>query len=131
MDKIETDDLKSMGRALLPLAITKSGNYGWMYGTVCISPSIEKTVVKIEGTIIDGKVRKKTLGSRKPLDGGFVMWAGSWELFDLPARTYTLELKALDKEGKVVTFRSEKMLHGTPNVLTKDQTVVKIGRQVK
>ena len=87
VDKIEADDLKSMGRALLPMALTKSGNYGWMYGTVCLSPSIEKTVAKIEGSIIggDGKVRKKTLGSRKTLDGGFVMWTGSWELFDLPA----------------------------------------------
>ena len=49
VDKIEADDLKSMGRALLPMALTKSGNYGWMYGTVCLSPSIEKTVAKIEG----------------------------------------------------------------------------------
>lgn len=106
--------MNSMGRALLPLALTKSENYGWMYGTVCISPSIEKTVVKIEGSIIggDGKVRKKTLGSRKTLDGSFVMWVGSWELFDLPAGPYTLELKALDKEGKVVTSRSETFLHG-------------------
>jgi hypothetical protein len=112
VDKIEAADLKSMGRALLPLALTKSGNYGWMYGTVCISPSIEKTVAKIEGSIIggDGKARKRTLGSWKTLDGGFVMWAGSWELFDLPAGTYTLQLKAMDKEGKVITSRSEKFL---------------------
>ena len=105
VDKIEPDDLKSMGRALLPLAITKSGNYGWMYGTVCISPTIEKTMVKIEGSIIggDGKVRKKTLGRRKTLDGSFVIWEGNWELFDLPPGTYTLEVTALDKKGKVVT----------------------------
>jgi hypothetical protein len=116
VDKIKPDDLKSMGRALLPLALTKSGNYGWMYGTVCVSPSIEKTVAKIEGNIIggDGKVWKKTLGSRKPLDGDFVLWTGSWELFDLPAGTYTLELKALDKDGKVVTSRRDTVLHENP-----------------
>jgi len=114
VDKIEADDLEPLGRVLLPLSLTKSTNYAWLYGMVCISPSIEKTVAKIEGSIIggDGKVRKKTLGSRKTLDGGFVMWIGSWELYDLPAGRYTLQLKAMDKEGKVVTSRSEKFLHG-------------------
>ncbi len=50
--------------------------------------------------------------SRKTADGGFVLWTGSWELFDLPPGTYTVELTALDQEGKVVTSRSEKLLHG-------------------
>jgi hypothetical protein len=51
-----------------------------------------------------GKVRKSTTGSRKTVDGGFVLWTGAWELFDLPAGTYTVEVTALDKDGKVVTF---------------------------
>jgi hypothetical protein len=114
VDKIEPDALKPLGRALLPLALTKSANYDWLYGTVCISPTIEKSVAKIEGKIIDetGKVRKTTTGSRKTMDGDFVLWTGSWELIDLPAGTYTVELTALDKEGKVVTSRTEKLLHG-------------------
>ncbi|OAI38716.1 hypothetical protein AYO40_01805 [Planctomycetaceae bacterium SCGC AG-212-D15] len=114
--KIEPDDLKPLGRALLPLAITKSGNYGWMYGTACISPTIEKSVAKIEGKVLDaeGKVRKTTTGSRKTLDGDFVMWNGAWELFDLPPGTYTLEVTALDKEGRAVTSRSERFVHGNP-----------------
>ena len=97
--------------------LTKSANYAWLYGTVCISPTIEKSVAKLEGKILDeaGKVRKTTAGSRKTLDGGFVLWTGSWELFDLPAGVYTLELTALDKEGKVVTSRTEKVLHGVKN----------------
>lgn len=104
---------------LLPLALTKSANYGWLYGSVCISPTIEKAVAKIEGKVIDGapKVRKTSAGSRKTLDGGFVMWSGSWELFDLPPGAYTLELTATDKEGKVVTTRTEKLLHGNPVVV--------------
>jgi len=116
VDKIEPAALKPLGRALLPLALTKSANYDWLYGTVCISPTIEKMVVKAEGKIVDGdgKVRKTTTGNRKTLDGGFVLWTGSWELFDLPAGTYTVELTASDKEGKVVTSRSEKVLHGNP-----------------
>ncbi len=43
-----------------------------------------------------------------------MLWTGSWELFDLPAGTYTVELTALDKDGKVVTSRTEKLLHGSP-----------------
>ena len=43
VDKIEPEALKPLGRALLPLALTKSANYDWLYGTVCISPTIEKT----------------------------------------------------------------------------------------
>jgi hypothetical protein len=116
VDKAEPDALKPLGRALLPLALTKSDNYGRFYGSVCISPTIEKSVAKIEGKVIDdvGKVLKTLTSSRKTLDGGFVMWTGSWELFDLPPNTYTLELTALDKEGKVVTTRMENFLHGTP-----------------
>lgn len=114
--KIGPDALKPLGRTLLPLALTKSANYGWPYGTVCISPTIEGVVGKIEGKVLDGdgKVRKTTTGSRKTLDGDFVMWSGAWELFDLPPGTYTVEVTALDKEGKVVTSRSEKFVHGNP-----------------
>jgi hypothetical protein len=103
---------------LLPLALTKSANYDWLYGTICISPTIEKGVAKLEGKILDeaGKVRKTTTGGRKTVDGGFVLWTGSWESFDLPAGTYTVELTASDKEGKVITSRSEKLLHGNPGM---------------
>src|SRR5579864_1066150 len=117
VDKIDDEALKPLGRALLPLALTKSANYEWMFGTVCNSPTIEKSVAKIEGRIVDavGKVRKTTTGTRKAPDGGFVLWTGSWELFDLPSGVYTLELTALDKAGKVVTSRTEALLHGNPS----------------
>jgi hypothetical protein len=87
-----------------------------MYGTVGISPTIEKTVAKIEGKIVDadGKLRKTSTGNREKLDGVAILWRESWELFDLPPGVYTLELTALDKEGKVVTSRTEKLLHGNP-----------------
>ena len=114
VDKIEPEALKPVGRVLLPLALTKSANYTWLYGTVCISPTIEKLVARIEGKIIDrqGKVRKTSTGSRKTLDGGFVLWTASWELFDLPPGVYTVELTALDKDGKLLTLRAETVLHG-------------------
>lgn len=114
VDKIKPEAVKPLGRSLLPLALTKSANYAWLYGTVCISPTIEKSVTKFEGKIVDeaGKVRKTTGGSRKTMEGGFVLWTGSWELFDLSPGTYTLEVTALDKQGKVVTSRMEKVLHG-------------------
>jgi cellulose/xylan binding protein with CBM9 domain len=114
VEKIDLGDLKSFGRALLPMSLTKSANYDWLYGAVCISPTIDKVVTKLEGRIVDGngKVQKTTNGSRKTLEGsGFVMWTGSWELFGLPPGTYTVELAALDKDGKVVTSRTQKILH--------------------
>jgi hypothetical protein len=115
VDKIDTGALKPYGRVLLPLSLTKSANYAWLYGTVCISPSIEKDVAKLEGKIVDrqGKVRKTTTGSRKTLEEtGFVLWTGSWELFDLPAGIYTLDLTAFDGQGRPITARAEKLLHG-------------------
>jgi hypothetical protein len=114
VDRIEPGALEPLGRALLPLALTKSANYPWLHGTVCISPTVEKSVARLEGKVIDaeGKVRKTSDGNRKTLDGGFTMWNGSWELFDLPPGTYTIEVTALDKAGKLVTSRREKLLHG-------------------
>lgn len=49
-------------------------------------------MAKIEGKVLDsdGKVWKMTAGTRKTLEGGFVLWTGSWELFDLPPGTYTV-----------------------------------------
>jgi hypothetical protein len=116
VEKIDAGDLKPLGRALLPLSLTRSTNYAWLYGTVCISPTIEGSVAKLEGKIVDadGKVRKTSTGSKKTLDGGFTLRTGSWELFDLPPGVYTLELVATDKAGGVITSRTEKVLHGNP-----------------
>ena len=116
VDKIDASALKSLGRALLPLSLTKSANYAWLYGTVCVSPTIEGSVAKLEGKLVDdaGKVRKTSTGSRKNLDGGFTLWTGSWEMFDLPPGVYTLEVVASDKTGAVITSRTEKVLHGNP-----------------
>ncbi len=115
VDKIEADDLKLFGRALLPLSLTRSTNYVWLYGSVCVSPTIAGSVAKLEGKLIDagGKVRKTSAGSKKSQEG-FLLWTGSWELFDLPPGVYTLELVATDKTGGVITSRTEKVLHGTP-----------------
>jgi hypothetical protein len=116
VDKIDASALKPFGRALLPLSLTRSTNYAWLYGTVCVSPTIEGSVAKLEGKLVDaaGKVRKTSTGSKKILDGGFTLWTGSWEMFDLPPGTYTLELVATDKAGGVITSRTEKVLHGNP-----------------
>jgi hypothetical protein len=115
VDQVTSDSLKPFGHVLLPLALTKAGNYPWLYGTVCISPTIAKDVAKLEGKIIDrnGKVLKTTSGTGKPLHApGFVLWMGSWELFDLRPGTYTVELTATEKAGKILTARTEQLLHG-------------------
>ena len=82
----------------MPMSLTRSTNYAWLYGTVCVSPTIEGSVAKLEGKLVDsaGKVRKTSPLSKKSLDGGFALWTGNWELFDLPPGTYTLELAAID-----------------------------------
>lgn len=115
-EKIEAGALKPFGRVLLPLSVTKSANYPSLYATVCVSPTFGGSLARLEGKLLDasGKVRKTSLGSRKTLAGGFTLWTGSWELFDLPPGVYTLELVATDKMGKVITSRSEKVLHGKP-----------------
>src|SRR5262249_40333287 len=66
VDKIDVDQLRPYGRALLPLSVTKSANYDWLYGTVCVSPTIDRATAKLEGKVIDadGKVRKTTPGAR-------------------------------------------------------------------
>ena len=70
----------------------------------------------LEGKLLDGsgKVRKTSTGGKKTLEGGFTLWAGSWELFDLPPGVYTLELVATDKAEAVITSRADQVLHGNP-----------------
>jgi hypothetical protein len=116
VDTIDAGDLKPLGRALLPLSLTRSANYAWLYGTVCVSPTVEGSVAKLEGKLVDagGKLLKTSIGGKKSLEGGFTLWTGSWELFDLPPGVYTLELVATDKAGGLITSRSEKVLHGNP-----------------
>ncbi len=114
VDKMEPDALRPLGRVLLPLALTKSANYPWLYGTAGISPTIAKAVATIEGNIIDsqGKVRKTTTGSRRTLAGsGFALWTGRWELFDLPPGVYTVAVTAFDKDGNIITSRSDEVRH--------------------
>jgi hypothetical protein len=118
VDKIDRQSVQpiDVGRVLLPMTLTKSANYAWLYGTVCISPTIEKSVARIQGSIADasGKTWKETVGVKKTQGGGFVLWTGSWELFDLPPGVYSVELLAIDWQDKIVTSRTEIILHGKP-----------------
>jgi Carbohydrate family 9 binding domain-like len=116
VDKLDASSLKPFGRVLLPLSLTKSANYAWLYGTVGVSPTIEGSLAKLEGKLLDagGKVCITSTGSKKTLEGGFTLWTGSWEMFDLPTGVYTLELVATDKTGRTITSRAEKVLHGNP-----------------
>jgi hypothetical protein len=118
VDKIEPQALKPLGRVLLPWSLSKSANYDWLYSTVCVSPTIEKDVGKLEGRIVDGngKVLKTSPAAKRAVENSDInVWRQRFELFDLPAGVYTIELTALDKEGKVITERKEKLLHGDPS----------------
>ena len=63
--KLDPADLKGVGKALLPLSVLRSGNYGWVYGTVLVSPTIAKQVKTVEGKLLDGegKVKATSAGS--------------------------------------------------------------------
>lgn len=91
VDKIEASALKPFGRALLPLSLTKSANYAWLYGTVCVSLTIAGSVAKLEGKAIDagGKVRKTSTGSKKSQDG-FLLWTGQINRQNNGAESQTL-----------------------------------------
>jgi hypothetical protein len=108
-------DLKPFGKVLLPLTLTKSANYPWLYGTVCISPTIDKAVAKLEGNILDknGKVRvrPREIHQASPAPD-FHLWMASWELSDLPPGDYTLKLTAFDKAGHPITARIVKVQYG-------------------
>jgi hypothetical protein len=115
VDRLDPAGLKPFSRVLLPLSVTRSANYSWLYATACLSPTIAGSVTKVEGRLLDasGKERKTSAGARQTLEGsGLVLWTGSWELFDLPPGTYTLEVKASDKDGRVVCERTVPVLHG-------------------
>jgi hypothetical protein len=117
VDKIEAGMLKPFGRALLPLSLTRSANYPWLYATVCISPTILKGAAKVEGVIRDarGKPRLTTTGGRTAFETPeFTLWGGAWELYNLPAGAYTLEVTAYDRGNRVLTSRSLRFLHGEP-----------------
>jgi hypothetical protein len=113
VDKIDPEKLQAFGRVLLPVAVTKSGGFPCLYATACLSPTIEGAVARVEGRLLDaeGKVRK-TAGTRRTLEGsGLVLWTAGWELFDLPAGTYTVEVAALGRDGKPVITRRVQVVH--------------------
>jgi hypothetical protein len=115
VDRVNVADLKPLGRVLLPLSVTKSANYDWLYAVAGLSSTIAKAAVKVEGRVLDGtnKARKTTTGTRTTVEGmGLVLWRGAWELFDLPPGPYKLELTAFDADNKVITARSVPFLHG-------------------
>jgi hypothetical protein len=117
VERIDPGEVQPFSRVLLPLALSRSANYSWLYATVCLSPTVEKSVVKVEGKVIDaaGKVRKVSTGSRRRLAGsGLALWEGKWELFDLPAGAYAVEVTAFGRAGRAVVARRVRIAHGEP-----------------
>ncbi|MFO0865590.1 MAG: sugar-binding protein [Gemmataceae bacterium] len=106
VDSLDAKDLAQLGRALLPAAVSVSGNYPWIYARVQPSASLEAT--SIEAKLIDseGKARKTAKGTAAPFAPAFPEYRIMLEAFDLPAGTYTLEIAAKDKAGRTVTTRS-------------------------
>jgi Carbohydrate family 9 binding domain-like len=115
VDKIDLAKLKPYGKVLLPMSLTRATNYGWMYGNVILSPTIASDVKTVEGKLLgaDGKVKASSSGAPVLVAAtGFSTWAGKWEVNDLPHGFYTLEVTAKDKDGKVITQRTDTIFHG-------------------
>jgi Carbohydrate family 9 binding domain-like len=115
VDKLDPAKLEPYSRALLPLAVTQTGNYEYVYATACVSPTLDPAVAKFEAKLLDAKgmAFKPTAGNKQTLEGsGLVLWKGQWELFDLPPGSYTLELTALAKDGTVLAKRTAPVAHG-------------------
>jgi hypothetical protein len=114
VDRIEPAMLKPLGRALLPLSVTRSADYPWLYATASISPTILKDVSRLEGKLLDsrGAVKQTSPGTRGDFETpAFALWRGQWELFDLPAGTYILQVTAYGRDNRVLTSRSVRVLH--------------------
>jgi hypothetical protein len=114
VEKIDPAELQPCSRALLPASLNVSANYGTLYGTACVSPTLGKLVRSVEGKIVgpDGKTRKTTAGNRAEASG-FDLWRGAWEFFDLPPGPYTVELLAKDAAGRVIVARRVPVALGT------------------
>ena len=117
VEKFDPADLKGAGRALLPLNINKSANYDHLHVTVGIADALAALGAKYEARIVgpDGKALKTLAGPRKVLEGpNLGIWTGTFELFDVPAGTYSLACTVFGKDNAVVTMRSVPFLHGEP-----------------
>ncbi len=115
VDKIDPTKLQPFGKVLLPMSLTTTTNYGWMYGNVVLSKTIANDVKTVEGKLLDadGKVKATSAGAPGHLAAtGFTIWSGKWEVNDLPQGFYTVEVTAKDKDGKVITQRTDTIYHG-------------------
>ena len=113
VDKIDPLALKPYSRALLPFDAQVPGNYGRIYGSACLSPTLANEAVKVRGQLLDadGKVRKNMENAGLATVAGYWrVWRGEWETFDLPAGTYTLVLTALDAQNHVLVERTRRIL---------------------
>lgn len=109
VDKVDTANVKSFSRALMPFDAQIPGNYGRIYGVACLSPTIADAVTKVDALLLDasGKVRKKIENAGISTVGEAMrIWRGEWETFDLPGGTYTLTLTARDAQGRAIMERS-------------------------
>jgi hypothetical protein len=113
VDKLDPEVLQPFSRALMPVSITQSLNYAWLYATVCVSPTLEARVAKVQATVCDagGKVWKRPVEIKKGKQEGISLWEGSLEVFDLPPGMYKLQISALDRHDKVLASRELAFSH--------------------
>ena len=113
VDRADPTALKPYSRALFPFDAQVPGNYGRIYGTACLSPTISSVVTRVEARLMDasGVLRKSAENAGLTTSADYWrMWRGEWETFDLPAGTYTLILTARDSQNNVIVERTRHVL---------------------
>ena len=113
VDKLEPESLQAFSRVLMPVSITQSLNYSWVFASVCVSPTIEASVAKVQASVVDaeGKVLKRAIDIKKGKQEGISLWKGSWEMFDLSPGNYKVKIAAIDSAGKVIATRELTISH--------------------
>lgn len=113
VDKVDPTAVKAYSRVLMPFDAQVPGNYGRVYGVACLSPTIASQVTNVQGTLLDadGKVRKNAENAGMSTVADYWrIWRGEWEVFDLPAGTYTLVLTARDAQHNVIVERTKHII---------------------
>lgn len=114
VDTMQPAMLKASSRALFPFDTQVTGNYGRIYASACLSPTISKSIAKIDARLLDSAGTEKSKADNTSLStvaNHWTIWRGEWETAELPAGTYTLVLTARDSKNNIVVERTRRILY--------------------
>jgi hypothetical protein len=112
VDRLSPNTLVEYSRALMPVDAQLPGNYGWVYVSASLSPTIARQVGKVAARLLDSqmKVRKtaQTIQTKSVADH-WTQVRSEIEVFDLAPGEYTLIVTAFSPAGTAIVERSMKL----------------------